>query len=249
MSAAPLQVLLETALAASAAVAIVLALRLPVRRLLGARAAYGLWWLVPVAVAAVLLPSPRIETVAALVPASSIPAPVASAAPVLGTPFDSTPWIALVWGLGAVVATGLLVHRQHRFRRALGPLSLAPDGTWRAISSQAGPAVVGALRGRVVLPADFDQRYTPVQRELVLRHERVHVARFDLSANLVAAVLRCLHWFNPLLHYATSRFRFDQELAADALVLAQRPDARRDYADAMLCTSLLSDPPPLGCHW
>lgn len=249
MSADLLQLLLETALAASAATALVLGLRLPVRRGLGARAAYALWLLVPAASCAVLLPSARVEAPVAMAAArvaANVEQPMQAAQ---AAPFDVTPWLALAWMLGAIAFAIRLTVRQHRFRRALGRLSARPDGSWRAESAVAGPAVIGALRGRVVLPADFEERYTPLQRELVLRHERVHMARFDLAANLLASALRCLHWFNPLLHYAIGRFRFDQELAADALVLAQRPDARRDYADAMLATSLLFDPPPLGCHW
>lgn len=250
MSAELLQVLLETALAASVATLLVLALRRPVRRVLGARAAYALWWLVPVALLAVLLPSPRVESTLRIAPLPAAATVLAAApAPATRAPWDATPWIALAWALGSATAVARLLQRQRRFRRALGPLHEQPDGSLRAETAHAGPAVIGALRGRVVLPADFDERYTPLQRELVLRHERVHIARFDLSANLVASALRCLHWFNPLLHHAFARFRLDQELAADALVLAQRPDARRAYADAMLGTSLLSDPPPLGCHW
>ena len=249
MSAELLQLLIETVLAASAAAAAVLCLRLPVRRSFGARTAYVLWLLVPAAILAVLLPAPRIE---AVLPAATLRAAAGTVQPMAAAPaaaIDFSVLLVLAWALGACALAAALVLRQMRFRCALGILRALPDGSWRADSSLAGPAVIGALRGRVVLPADFDERYTPLQRELVLRHERVHVARFDLAANLLASALRCLHWFNPLLHYAVGRFRFDQELAADALVLAQRPDARRDYADAMLATQLLADPPPLGCHW
>jgi TonB family protein len=158
-------------------------------------------------------------------------------------------WLVATWAAGAAGLALSMLRSQRRFRAALGELQAHPDGSWRSRSARIGPAVIGAWRGRVVLPADFDARYDAVQRELVLRHERVHVARFDLAANLFAAALRCLHWFNPLQHYAVARFRFDQELAADAVVLAQAPQARRDYADAMLKTQLLDDPPPLGCHW
>ena len=250
MSADLLQFLSETTLAAGIGTLLVLALRLPMRRLLGARAAYALWLLVPVALVAVMLPSPRIETSVALVAprgkaATTEASPVAAAAP----RFDATPWLIHGWALGSIGFAATLVRRQRRFRRTLGALQPQADGSWRAQNALAGPAVIGAVRGRVVVPADFDERYTPLQRDLVLRHERVHVARFDLAANLLATLLRCLHWFNPLLHYAFGRFRFDQELAADAVVLAQRPEARRDYAEAMLCTQLLDRPPPLGCHW
>jgi TonB family protein len=58
-----------------------------------------------------------------------------------------------------------------------------------------------------------------------------------------------MYWFNPLFHFAASRFRFDQELACDALVITRFPEARRYYADAMLKTQLADLGLPAGCHW
>lgn len=239
--------LLETALAGALAIIAVLALRLPLRRLCGARCAYALWLLVPVAMAAVLLPAP-----VAPMAVAAIGAPVALAGPgaTLGESGpDLRPWLLAAWALGALAFGAICVLRQGRFCRALGHLSARGDGSWISQSALHGPAVIGAWRGRIVLPVDFDERYTALERELVLRHERVHVARRDLAFNLVATALRGLHWFDPLVHYAIGRFRFDQELAADAAVLAQSPGARRPYADAMLKTQLHCSPPPLGCHW
>jgi bla regulator protein blaR1 len=239
--------LLETALAGALAIVAVLVLRLPLRRLCGARCAYALWLLVPIAMTAVLLPAPVAPAAAALVGG---PVPLAGTGVVIDEAgLDLRPWLLAAWALGVLAFATICILRQSRFRRALGRLNARPDGSWSSQSTQHGPAVIGAWRGRIVLPADFDERYTPLERELVLRHERVHVARRDLAFNLAATALRGLHWFDPLVHYAIGRFRFDQELAADAAVLAQRPDARRPYADAMLKTQLHFSPPPLGCHW
>jgi bla regulator protein BlaR1 len=238
----------ETALAGAAALLVVLALRLPLRHLCGARAAYALWLLVPAAVGAVLLPAPVLTAPTT----AAIGAPLAlagGAAPAAAAAFDWTPWLLAAWALGTVLFVLLCIAQQRRFRRALGRLEPRPDGSYATQSTAHGPAVIGAWRGRIVLPADFDTRYTALERELVLRHERVHVARGDLAFNLAATAVRALHWFDPLVHYAVGRFRFDQELAADAAVLAQRPEARRPYADAMLKTQLHAIPPPLGCHW
>lgn len=75
------------------------------------------------------------------------------------------------------------------------------------------------------------------------------MARCDAQINALAAALRCLHWFNPLVHFAASRFRFDQELACNASVISRFPEARRPYADAMLKTQLADLGLPAGCHW
>ena len=65
---------------------------------------------------------------------------------------------------------------------------------------RAGPAVVGVLRPRIVTPGDFEGAYSPQERRLVLAHEATHIARQDSRINAMAALVRCLNWFNPADH-------------------------------------------------
>jgi TonB family protein len=254
------QWLLNGAVATSAALLLVLALRLPLRRAFGARIAYAAWALVPLALLAVTLPAPRAATallralpvLSTLRPAVVVGAPVpldggaaaAASAPLLDWPL----LLALAWYLGAALLALRFAAQQRRYLAALGELRPRGDGTFAANVGQS-PAVIGAWRPRIVLPADFDARYPREQAGLVVAHERTHVRRGDVRANLAVAALRCLHWFNPLLHAAAARFRLDQELACDAAVLARHPNARRAYADAMLNTQLAVPGLPVGCHW
>jgi bla regulator protein blaR1 len=235
--------LLELTLTASIAVVFVALLRAPVRRIAGARAAYGLWLMVPASALTVSLPT--------------LPHPITNTM-VADTFSDASAssngaTIALVvWALGAVIMLAVAVARQLAFVRSLGSLSRLPNGTYRSTSA-IEPMVVGALRPRVVIPPDFESRYTTDERALVLAHERAHVQRGDALTNAVATGWLCLSWFNPLMHWAVGRFRFDQELACDALVLAATGTARRRYADALLKTQLVADSfkitVPAGCHW
>lgn len=243
--------LVDGSLAVSAALLLVLALRRPLRRAFGARVAYGAWALVPLALAAAALPRPATDK--ALAPALLALHPgvlvVASPGPGPTTPaVDWPPLLAAVWLLGGVLVALRFRQQQRRYVAALGDLEQDADGRWRGVGVEA-PAVVGALRPRVVLPADFEARHAADEAALVVAHERAHVARGDTRANLVAVALRCLHWFNPLLHLAARGFRLDQELACDATVLARYPHARRQYAAAMLNVQLAVPGLPVGCHW
>jgi TonB family protein len=157
--------------------------------------------------------------------------------------------LVLAWWLGALWMLARLIDQQRHFLRRLGPLQRRADGSYLASSTRIGPAVVGALRPRIVLPADFEQRYDERQRALVLAHERCHLRRGDLQVNLLASALRCVFWFNPLVHLAAARLRVDQELACDAAVLRDHPDAGRDYATALLNTQLADLGLPVGCYW
>jgi beta-lactamase regulating signal transducer with metallopeptidase domain len=232
-----LATLLRANLALAVAVVGVMVLRLPVRRLFGARVAYGLWILPPLAALAMLVPA-RVVTIR--LPAATIEKAQTAFAPTATTtgtaPFDLQPLLAALWLTGVVACLAWQVWRQVQFARAMR-------------AGRAGPAVVGLLRPRVVTPADFAQRYTPAEREVVLAHERVHLERGDPTVNAALALLTCVNWFNPAAHAMSRWLRIDQELACDARVVAAHPKARKAYAQAMLKTQLAARPLPLGCHW
>lgn len=242
---------LELSLATSAACLVVLLVRQPVRTVFGARVAYALWWLLPAAIVAVLLPAPSIAPAAIELGRASAGAgsPMALSAGTTATTFDLArlwPVLATLWLAGCGIALLRMVEQQRRFRRALGKLEPLQDALWRASAKDGLPAVVG-LRARIVLPADFDYRYAPQQQALVLAHERVHVRRGDVYCNFGFALLCALQWFNPLLRLAQRAYRLDQELACDACVLAMHPQSRRSYGEALLRSSSAFPAAPLGC--
>lgn len=242
--------LTETTLAGSAAMVLVLCLRVSARRWFGAGIAYALWLLVPLAMVAVLVPvGIRPEALQAMVVGVRvIPDAIDVAVGTAGFGLASTAW-ATLWLAGALAVALRLAQQQRRFVASLGPVSPDRQGLLRARTSAGLPAVIGAFRQRVVLPCDFELRFDAEQRALVLHHERIHVARSDTRINAVAAALRCAYWFNPLIHLAAERFRQDQELSCDARVIADHPRARRRYGEAMLKTHLTAAALPLGCHW
>ncbi|WP_045728128.1 TonB family protein [Xanthomonas sp. GPE 39] len=246
-----------TALAGSGAIVAVLALRAPMRRVFGAGIAYVLWIVVPLAILATLLPGgwhpplPAAFTVA--MPSVRVGAPHAvadaSAAAASLATGASAVWLVAFWTLGMMTMAALLWRQQRRYRRSLGRLQSSEPGVSIAQHALHGPLVLGAWRPQVVLPANFAERYPPQQAQLVLAHERMHIARGDTRCNLLLAALRCVYWFNPLLHWAATCFCVDQELACDAAVLARHPCSRRSYAEAMLQTQLDAVALPVGCHW
>ncbi|MBJ7575987.1 TonB family protein [Luteimonas sp. MC1828] len=243
--------LVDGSLAASAALLLVLALRHPLRRAFGARVAYGAWALVPLAIAAAALPRPAPGQ--GFAPALLSLHPGVLVMPSTGSTLTATgiDWpllLASAWLIGGVFVALRFRAQQRGYVAALGHLEQTADGSWRGVGVEA-PAVVGAMRPRIVLPVDFEALHAADEAALVVAHERAHLARGDTRANLLAVALRCLHWFNPFLHLAARGFRLDQELACDATVLARHPHARRRYADAMLNVQLAVPGLPVGCHW
>jgi len=240
--------LVRANLAAAASILLVLALRGPARRLFGARVAYGLWILAPAAVAAGLLPQPARDTLISPIVLDAAAAAGRAVPPALAGD-QTAPLLMALWLMGAVVAAGLLVRRQQRFMASLGRLTPLSRRELRAEATDVGPAVVGAFRPRIVTPADFEARFAPDERAVILAHEEVHLATGDARINALAAAAQCAAWFNPLVHLAVRQLRIDQELACDAAVLTRFPTARRLYAELLLKAQLATQPVPFGCHW
>jgi beta-lactamase regulating signal transducer with metallopeptidase domain len=241
-------------MASSAAVVLIGALRKPLRYTVGARAAYWIWLLVPASIVGVLLPasSHSVRTLAASLPQSVSAAYSAVIISVNETASSSYCAIAMaIWMLGGVLMLIWALSRQRAFIRSLGEMTPDPQGFHRSPSIVA-PLLVGAWNPIIVVPANFEERYGPSERLLVLAHERAHLVRLDVFVNVVSTCWLCLAWFNPLMYWALGRLRFDQELACDESVLASTKTPRRLYAEALLKTQLANESAwrlPAGCHW
>jgi TonB family protein len=249
MTIADLQsVLREMGVYGSAAILLVLILRRPLRRAFGSGAAYLLWALVPLSMVSALLPAVTILPMI-VVPHNAL----GTAADALGLAAPRSAITAVssallsIWAMGALSTALLLVWRQLRFVHSLGRLTAC--GEMYVAESCAGlPAVIGILRPRIVLPADHAVRFDATQQQLVREHEQMHIQHGDQISNLIALVLRCLLWFNPLVYWAVPRFRQDQELACDARVIARNPEGRRAYGEALICAQLPALTAPLSCQ-
>jgi beta-lactamase regulating signal transducer with metallopeptidase domain/ankyrin repeat protein len=254
MASEALFLLLKLNLAAGAAILAVMALRTAMRNWFGARVAYALWLVVPVAVAAVLLPAREIIVdVATRAPAVVSQGAVAKAWVAAPLPVDArldpSVLITVAWATGVLLALIVLAWRQAAFMRSLGRLRRETKGVFRSGAVATAPAIIGAVWPKLILPGDFEARFDAEEREMVLAHERVHLRRLDPTINGLAALAQCLNWFNPLIHLAAHTMRIDQELACDAAVMAKFPKARRRYAEAILKTQIAPLGLPLGCYW
>jgi beta-lactamase regulating signal transducer with metallopeptidase domain len=244
-------------LAFTATVLVVAALRKPCRRLFGTERAFQLWLLPPLALLASQLPH------AADAPSTMLPPMVfaitsaAAALPAHATAASVIDWrifAAALWLSGMFVSLWLAAVAQSRYRTRLHGASVvdglcSPRLVLRARGTDVGPALVGAWRSRIVLPADFEQRYDAMEQALVLAHEVAHARRRDGWWCLLARILAALFWFHPLAWWALAALRHDQELACDAAVLREHGTQRRRYANAMLKTQSSAFALPVGCPW
>jgi len=215
--------LLRANLIGSLAILAVLVLRLIARRRFGPEVAYRLWAIPPLAAAATLLPLKTFKGNAVIHPLANL------------VPGEFAPWLFAAWVAGFVLVAVAMWRAQVMFLRA-------------ARCGEAGPAVVGVIAPRLIMPPD-DGRYSPEERALIRAHERAHIQRQDPRDGALIVALQCVAWFNPLVHLAAHLARLDQELACDAAVLRGHPSARTLYAKTLLKAQLAGATLPLGCYW
>lgn len=134
--------------------------------------------------------------------------------------------LLLGWGAasGATLLALLGMAAVLRRRRA-GWRAAELAGVPVLISRDTGPAVVGLVRSRIVLP-EWAAAAAPEQRALLLEHETEHLRAGDprlLAAGLAALVLA--PW-NPAVWWQLRRLRLAVEIDCDARVLRRRGDVR-----------------------
>jgi beta-lactamase regulating signal transducer with metallopeptidase domain len=250
LSASALYLLVASSIAATAAVLIVALIRKPLRKLSGPQAACWIWLLVPALTLVVFLPAPsRVSQFASQISPSTFALTVPAAA--LGTATHYASTALWVWLPGCALMAIFIVGRQIVFVRSLRSSTRAADGTYRS-ASVSGPLLIGVWRPRIIVPGDFDVRYGVRERALMLAHEHAHLRRGDILTSAIAMIWPCVFWFNPLMYWAVSRLRFDQELACDAIVLAGLQCGRRQYAHTLIKAQVAADSPwriPISCHW
>ena len=223
-------------LVASLLVAAVLLLRRPVAQLFGARAAYALW-LAP-ALRLVLPPLPQpIAPVPAAGGAIDWVVETGHQAAAAASAFPSI-WVLWAIGFGLMLAVRLVAH--HRFLAAAlarGHRYDAPGIRTDVVATPAvdGPVATGLIHPLILVPEDFETRFTPEQQHFALWHEQLHHRRGDLWAAAAALLVSSALWFNPLAWLALGAFRRDMESACDAALLTSAGRAAAPaYAETIL---------------
>jgi beta-lactamase regulating signal transducer with metallopeptidase domain len=174
-------------------------------------------------------------------------------------------WISIsigllaVWGIGALFLTARGILRQRAYLKIIHSDLIAPsdDLTHMAMTLAkqiglsrtpqvalslvtSGPIVTGLARPIVLLPAWFEQDYTPSEQRAAIAHELTHVKRGDLWAIQLSEIFVAALWFNPLAYIARRSFRCDQEAACDSDVLRSGAATPHQYGSTLIKAVRLS---------
>jgi beta-lactamase regulating signal transducer with metallopeptidase domain len=142
----------------------------------------------------------------------------------------------ILWMASSTIALAALLSAfvVLRMRRASWPPATV-DGHRTWIATDVGPAVVGWMRPRIVLP-QWALQLGDTDRGWVLRHESEHIRAGDPRLLLVATLLLVAMPWNPALWWMTRRLRLAMEIDCDARVLRDT-HAIHEYGMLLLAVS------------
>jgi bla regulator protein BlaR1 len=155
------------------------------------------------------------------------PAPVSSVASTLSRHLPALDGPLLVgWGLASAMLLLFLLAsavRLHERRRSWRPVRMGEREV--LLSRDTGPAVVGLVRSRVVLP-EWVLGLDPTRQNLLMAHEEEHLRAGDPRLLLLALGVLVLAPWNLALWWQARRLRLAIEVDCDARVLRRAPSLR-----------------------
>lgn len=131
-------------------------------------------------------------------------------------------------GLRRIVAAS---HRSPSLEKA--HRQAIPAGVEILVSPMFGPAAIGIVRPRIVLPQGMVMTLPREVLRAVLLHESTHHRRRDVHILLIQRLVEAVFWWNPLVHLLGKASDAAREVACD-IGAARAFGASTDYAEALL---------------
>lgn len=122
----------------------------------------------------------------------------------------------VVWGVATAARVAVLLHRS---RKSRGGQQQTVDGVSVLVTDSIGPATVGVLKSKVVVPR-WVLALPGVQRNYVLRHEEEHRRSHDSLLLFVASLTLLLTPWNLALWWQLRRLRLAVEMDCDNRVVS-----------------------------
>ena len=140
------------------------------------------------------------------------------------------PILFIVWCLGSLLLAANSIHVIYSIRKKVAVSVRLYDNVYLAQDIKT-PFTLGVLRPRIYLPEGLKEK----EQEYIVAHEKYHIWRKDHLVKIVAYIVLCIHWFNPLVWYAFFAAGKDMEMSCDEAVMRKAPeDIRAEYSASLL---------------
>lgn len=102
----------------------------------------------------------------------------------------------------------------------------------RTSNSVSSPLILGIIRPTLILP-EFSM--TSEQLSSVLFHEMTHFKRNDILYKWFLNMVKCIHWFNPVVYYIAKQVNIECEISCDlAVVKGMDKEQEKNYINTIL---------------
>jgi hypothetical protein len=97
------------------------------------------------------------------------------------------------------------------------------------------PFVLGILKPQIYMPSGLSGN----ERTYILKHEQVHIKRFDYVVKPFAFLVLCIHWFNPFVCVGFILMSRDMEMSCDERVIKELGSGiKREYSNSLLAMAV-----------
>ena len=104
--------------------------------------------------------------------------------------------------------------------------------TTRTSEEISSPLMIGVFRPTLLLPAI---EMNPEQLNNVLAHETTHFKRKDIMYKWFISMVKCIHWFNPIVYYISKQADIECEISCDLEVVKDMSEEQEtNYIDTIL---------------
>jgi len=174
-----------------------------------------------------LTKQPSADLATAVINSSLPPAvPYASADPIQIVLYIAS----AVWLIGLLAMVIYSMASYIMLKKKIRTARLVNDNVQECENMQS-PFVMGILKPQIYIPSGLSGN----ERTYILKHEQVHIKRFDYLVKPFAFLVLCIHWFNPLVWLGFILMSRDMEMSCDEKVIKELGSGiKREYSTSLL---------------
>ncbi len=142
--------------------------------------------------------------------------------------------LSVIWLIGVAALVIYSIISALKLKRSLSSSLPKINNIYEAENLKT-PFVLGMINPKIYIPSRLSQ----MERSCIIRHEQIHIKRFDYIIKPLAFLVVCVHWFNPLVWLAFFLMGTDMELSCDERVIKEMgSEIKKDYSTLLLSLSM-----------
>ena len=102
--------------------------------------------------------------------------------------------LSIIWIMGVLTMIIHGIYSYYRLKQKVSTAMLLKDNQFEC-ENIATPFILGIKNPKIYLPVGL----SVTEKNFILRHEEIHIKRFDYIIKPLAYFVLCIHWFNPLV--------------------------------------------------